>query len=199
MNRSESKYFNTAGKMDRAFLKLLGQKDFAYITVREICAEAGVNRSTFYLHYETIGDLLAESVEYMNRHFLEYMQKDNDSFFTKLQSCPIEELYLVTPEYLTPYLNYVKENRRLFRTMLENPEVLQLGNSYTGMFKYVLTPILERYGVPEKNRAYIMTFYIHGLMAIVEEWLKNSCTDSVEYIIEVMQQCVIGRERKASV
>ena len=83
--------------------------------------------------------------------------------------------------------------------MLENPEVLQLGNSYTGMFKYVLTPILERYGVPEKNRAYIMTFYIHGLMAIVEEWLKNSCTDSVEYIIEVMQQCVIGRERKASV
>lgn len=199
MNRSESKYFNTAGKMDRAFLKLLGQKDFAYITVKEICTEAGVNRSTFYLHYETIGDLLAESVEYMNRHFLEYMQKDNDSFLAKLQSCPMEELYLITPEYLTPYLNYVKENRRLFRTMLENPEVLQLEKSYTGMFKYVLTPILERYGVPEKNRAYIMTFYIHGLMAIVEEWLKNSCTDSVEHIIEVMQQCVIGRERKASV
>lgn len=54
MNRSESKYFSTAVKMDKAFLELLEKKDFAYITVKEICENAGVNRSTFYLHYETI-------------------------------------------------------------------------------------------------------------------------------------------------
>lgn len=38
MNRSESKYFNTARRMDEALLALLEEKDFAYITVREICA-----------------------------------------------------------------------------------------------------------------------------------------------------------------
>lgn len=54
MNRSESKYFNTARRMDEALLSLLEEKDFAYITVREICARAGVNRSTFYLHYESM-------------------------------------------------------------------------------------------------------------------------------------------------
>ena len=47
MNKSESKYFNTAEKMDRALLTLLEKKDLPYITVKEICAEAGVNRSTF--------------------------------------------------------------------------------------------------------------------------------------------------------
>lgn len=36
MNRSESKYFNTARRMDEALLSLLEEKDFAYITVREI-------------------------------------------------------------------------------------------------------------------------------------------------------------------
>ena len=36
MNKSESKYFNTASKMDEAFLDLLSKKDFAYITVKEI-------------------------------------------------------------------------------------------------------------------------------------------------------------------
>lgn len=56
--------------MDEAFLALLEQKDFAYITVKELCQKAGVNRSTFYLHYETVGDLLAESVEYMHRQFM---------------------------------------------------------------------------------------------------------------------------------
>lgn len=88
--------------MDEAFLALLEKKDFAYITVKEICEAAGVNRSTFYLHYETLGDLLAESVEHMNRQFLDYMAKDAESFVAKLRTCPIEELYLVTPEYLTP-------------------------------------------------------------------------------------------------
>lgn len=80
MNKSESKYFNTAKKMDIAFLELLEQKDFEYITVKEICKKAGVNRSTFYLHYETISDLLSESVEYINRHFLDYMKINSADF-----------------------------------------------------------------------------------------------------------------------
>ncbi len=66
MNKNESNIFNTAIKMDQAFLELLEKKDFAYITVKEICAKAELIVSTFYLHYETLEDLLSESVEYMN-------------------------------------------------------------------------------------------------------------------------------------
>ncbi len=74
MNKAESKYFHTAVKMDEAFLRRLNDKEFEYITVKEICAEAGVNRSTFYLHYETVGDLLDETMEYINEKFLSYFQ-----------------------------------------------------------------------------------------------------------------------------
>lgn len=49
MNKSESKYFHTAQKMDEALLALLGEKDLDYITVKEICKVSGVSRSTFYL------------------------------------------------------------------------------------------------------------------------------------------------------
>lgn len=41
LNRSESKYFATAARMDEAFLELLEKKDFDYITVKEICERAG--------------------------------------------------------------------------------------------------------------------------------------------------------------
>ena len=61
MNKSESKYFNTALAMDNALIALLEVKDLEYITVKEICEKAGVNRSTFYLHYETIADLVNEA------------------------------------------------------------------------------------------------------------------------------------------
>ncbi len=197
MNRSESKYFATAAKMDEAFLRLLEKKDFAYITVKEICETAGVNRSTFYLHYETIGDLLAESAEHMIGQFLSYMNKDASAFITKLQSCPVDELYLITPEYLTPYLNYVKENRRLFRTAIENAVVLGADGIYEKMLRHVFVPILERCGVPECDRAYMMTFYLHGLMAIITQWLKTDCADTVEHIISLMQTCVRSVEESS--
>ena len=66
MNKSESRYFATAARMDEAFLTLLAKKGFEYITIKEICEVAGVNRSTFYLYYETMSDLLSESVSRMN-------------------------------------------------------------------------------------------------------------------------------------
>ena len=191
MNKSESKYFATAAKMDEAFLALLEKKDFAYITVKEICAAAGVNRSTFYLHYETIGDLLVESMEHMNRQFLDYMAHDSEAFMAKLHTCPMEELYLLTPEYLTPYLNYIREHRRLFRTATENAAVLGLNSSYDRMSRHVFTPILERYGVPQQDRAYLMAFYIQGLMAILTEWLKGDCADSIEHILAIIRRCIM--------
>ncbi len=191
MNKSESKYFATAVTMDEAFLALLEKKGFAYITVKEICEAAGVNRSTFYLHYETVNDLLTESVEYMNRQFLAYMAQDTEAFVTKLRTCPKEELYLVTPEYLMPYLGYIKEHKRLFRTAMENARTLRLSDAYDRMFQHVFTPILERFGVPEQDRTYIMAFYIRGLMAIITEWLKDDCADSIEHIIAVIQRCVM--------
>lgn len=192
MNKSESKYFATAAKMDEAFLTLLEKKDFAYITVKEICETAGVNRSTFYLHYETLSDLLNESVERMNRHFTEYMAHDSQTFIAKLHTCPPEELYLVTPEYLSPYLSYIKEHRRLFRTATKNASVLGLDRAYTQMFRHVFTPILERFGIPEQDRTYIMAFYIRGLMAIITEWLRGDCSDSQEHIIDIIQRCVMS-------
>ena len=194
LSRSESKYFATAARMDEAFLALLEKKDFAYITVKEICAAAGVNRSTFYLHYETLSDLLAESTEHMTRQFQAYMAHDSEAFIAKLRTCPQEELYLVTPEYLTPYLRYIREHRRLFRTAMENAQLLGLSAAYDRMFRHVLTPILDRCGVPEEERAYR---YIHGLMAIITEWLKRDCADADERIISVMQQCVMPHREEA--
>lgn len=76
MNKSESKYFNTAQRMDEALIDLLAKKSLDFITVKEICEKAGVNRTTFYLHYETISDLLSKTMEFVNKRFLAYYDQD---------------------------------------------------------------------------------------------------------------------------
>lgn len=190
MNRSESKYFATAARMDEAFLELLEEKDFAYITVKEICEKAGVNRSTFYLHYETVNDLLAESTQHIIDKLVEYMPCDTIEFLEKLPKRPLEELYLITPEYLTPYLNFVKEHSRVFRTSVEQASVLGMDDAYLALNRHVFTPILDRFHIPPSEQKYMLPFYINGLMGIVNEWLKEDCKDSVEHIISVIRICI---------
>lgn len=198
MNRSESKYFATAARMDEAFLELLEKKDFTYITVKEICEKAGVNRFTFYLHYETVSDLLAESARYIIDQFVEAMPHDTAEFMSQIQTRPLEELYLITPEYLTPYLNYIKKHRRIFRTTLEQASVLGMNDAYLSLNRHVFIPILNRYHVPLPNQKYMMPFYINGIMGIVNEWLKENCEDSIEHMISVIQVCIPGHQFEES-
>ena len=190
MNRSESRYFATAARMDEAFLTLLAKKDFEYITIKEICEVAGVNRSTFYLHYETVNDLRAESARYIIDKLIENMPQDTAEFIGKLQTRPLKELHLITPEYLMPYLNFIKEHRRIFRTAVEHSSVLGMDDAYLALNRHVFTPILDRFHVPPSEQKYMMPFYINGLMGIINEWLKEDCKDSVEQIISVMRICI---------
>lgn len=193
MNKSESKYFNTARKMDEAFLSLLERKDFAYITVKEICAAAGVNRSTFYLHYETIDDLLSESVAYMQEQFQRRFDGIDD-VAGRIRHCPKEELFLLTPDYLRPYLSFIEEHRQLYQTALQKPQIFAADETYRKMFRGIFDPILERFDVPADTRTYRMQFYLNGISAIIGEWLRRDCADPFALVIRVIQECVMPPE-----
>ena len=118
MNKSESKYFNTATKMDLALIVLLKKKPLEFISVREICEEAGVNRSTFYLHYENTCDLLNETTQYVMDKLTSYFGDDMHVSSLKYSECDLSDLNFISDKYLQPYLTFIKENRRLFSAVL---------------------------------------------------------------------------------
>lgn len=190
VDASQSRYQRTADRMDEAFLELLGERDFPFITVKEVCARAGVNRSTFYLHYETVEDLLTESVRHMQEKFMGYFGGNAGATVRRLSTCPVGELDLVTADYLTPYLSFIRDNKRLFRVATEHPGTLRADRTYELMYHGVFETILTRLGVPEADRGYLMDFYIQGLMAIVARWLEGDCADPIEHVIAVIRQCV---------
>lgn len=194
MNKSESKYFNTAVKMDEAFISILEKKDFEYITIKEICERAGVNRSTFYLHYETTRDLLVEALEYINSRFLGYFQTDAAATIEKIKRGDLKELVLITPEYLNPYLEFIKDHKRLFAAALTRPETFHANVSFRKMFEHLFNPIMERFGLPPEERNYILAFYIKGIIGIVTEWLNRDCSEPVEIIASLIMKCIFSME-----
>lgn len=190
VTKSESKYFNTACLMDKALILLLDKKNYEYITVKDICEKAGVNRSTFYLHYETKEDLLAESYDYICDSFFEHMRNFSDDIPENIFDAPLSDLFFITPKYLTPFFGYIKENRLIFSTVLKNIGLFQLKSTYAKLFKNVFNPILARFNVTEPKRKYIMAFTLQGLNAIVSEWLQSDCKDSIEEVVNVTVKCV---------
>jgi len=194
MNKNESKYFNTAIRMDEALLALLEKKDFEYITIKEICEKAGVNRSTFYLHYENISDLLKETTRYMIDKHQAYYSAETASISLRYETCDKKELIFVTTEYLTPYLTFVKENHRIFKIAVKWFDLMNFNEVYEKMFTHIFDPILARFNVIEKKRAYIIKFYLSGIFAIVMEWLKKDCRDDINEIIKIIMDCVIGEK-----
>ena len=195
MNKSESKYFNTAAKMDEALIALLEKKDFEYITVKEICETAGVSRSTFYLHYENTTDLLEETTRYILDRHLSYYKIDKQHITLRLETCSREELLFLTDEYLMPYLTFIKENQRLFKVSIKEFHSLNMDEVYSRMFEHIFSPILARFCVPEAERPYVMKFYLTGVFAVIMEWLNQNCSDDMNTVIKIILDCVMG-ERK---
>ena len=193
MNKSESKYFNTALRMDEALIALLEEKDLGYITVKEICRQAGVNRSTFYLHYETIADLVDEALEMINRRFLSYFPQQGEDVLGNLGSRNRDELVLVTREYLLPYLRFIRDNKKVYRAAFRNPGSMGANARYRELKQRILGPILERFEIPAARRPYYIAYYIEGIAAIVKEWLRQDCADEVEMIADIIESSVRPR------
>lgn len=196
MNKSESKYFHTAIKMDEAFISLLEKKDFEYITIKEICHMAGVNRSTFYLHYETTRDLLIESLEYINSQFIGYFQTNAKETIDKIKEGDLNEMIFITPSYLHPYLEFIKDHKRLFTAALKRPDTFLTHSSFQKMFIHLFNPILESFDIPLEERKYILTFYIKGIIGIIEEWLKNDCRESIDFVTHLIIKCILPIENE---
>ena len=193
MKKSESKYFNTATKMDLALISLLKKKPFEYITVSEICETAGVNRSTFYLHYETVGDLLSETTRYLLDDFLAYFTSDTKSAVENLKDRNLDELIFTGDKYLMPYLTYIRDNKEVFRTALSHNKTLGFEDVYRRMFENIFSPILDRFHYPTDIRQYVMMYYLNGINAIILEWLRNGCNKSIKEISEIISVCIYGK------
>ena len=194
MNKSESKYFNTALRMDEALIALLEKKDLEYITVKEICHQAGVNRSTFYLHYESIAELLDETMEMINQRFLSYFPREEEAVLGDLEHRELNDLVFVTQEYLLPYLRFIQDNKKVYRAAFRNPSSMQANARYGVLKQRILDPILERFEIPAASRPYYIAYYVEGIAAIVKEWLRHDCGDSVEMIAAIIESCVRPKE-----
>ncbi len=187
MNKNESRYFNTSKKIDDALVSLLEKKEYEFITIKDICKEAKVNRSTFYLHYENINDLLEEVIENANKDFslaFASIQKKSPAFSNK------EDLMFITDEYLVPYLTFVKKHKKLYQALKNNSLLFKTDETENNIYKNLISKILDKYEIEERYKGYYFEYFVSGIQAIVMKWLNNDCDLDIQEVADLIKKLV---------
>ncbi|MGN1295664.1 MAG: TetR/AcrR family transcriptional regulator [Bacilli bacterium] len=179
MNKNESKYYNTALLMDEALLELLEKKEFDFITVKEICKKAGVSRSTFYLHYISMDDLLRETIEMVNEKF-------SSSLVSPDSDKELVSSILTVDKFLRPYLLFVKNNLKIYRLIHDKSELFNISKQTEDLYIGLFDRVLSNFGVQENEKKYVFRFYVEGVLGIIKEWIASSCEDDIDLIISLI-------------
>ena len=162
MKKTDTRVQFTKQKLKEAIIGLLQEKSIDKITVRELCDTAGLNRGTFYLHYDTPAMLLKEIEE----DFLTQNRKLFESFWQKGREQNIMEALF----------SYIKENRDIF-CILMGPH----GNPYftTDLFDGMRDGILDQWQLEfpayqKEDLDFIYEYVFLGSTRLILNWLEDS-------------------------
>lgn len=84
--------------------------------------------------------MLTEATESVNRRFLSCFPQTSAGFPEKINDKHPKELVFITREYLLPFLNFVKDNKSIYRAYFRNPKSMDTDNRYNDLKKLSSNP-----------------------------------------------------------
>lgn len=162
---------------------LMRRKSVNQITVKELVSEAGINRSTFYLHYKDISDLLQET----ESELLKMIRRAGESY----------------PAADTENNSVLCFFEEIFRIMDRNREIAGalMGAYGDAAFMSSIETCLKDYGREVlENRAdgsseeikYFYSFCMLGCLGFVRTWLEEGQEISAEKAAKAAYQMVVS-------
>lgn len=168
-NRYETASRNTERMFAEALKRLLKKMPLEKISVQKLADECGVNRKTFYYHFESMDDLLGWTLE-----------TDAIEAFQDVERCNDPE------ELLRFCIGYIDRNRKMLKmAFCEDRIGFEQLRLHSGCHRIVrlMTERVEReqgLSVPEDYREYVMEFYIGALARNFYQNLCRGRTDNGE-------------------
>lgn len=152
----------TKKNLRNSLFSLLEEKSINQITVTELTTLADVNRSTFYLYYSDIYDMMEKIQQEIYAGFVETVVcfqsdfSDAESFAT----------------YCLRFLEFCKENHQVCRFITRNDCNNHLAEKIKLAVRCVIPDSADHF--PDSDpRNYMTTFALSGMLATILEWMNN--------------------------
>ena len=183
---------NTKTALSNTLKKLMETKPFSKITVSEIIADCGLNRKTFYYHFEDTRDLLRWTLRHEAINVVESFDFATDN----------EQAILFVVDYL-------EQNQHMLNCVYD-----AVGSGELRMFLYedfkkiarkIITTAENQLGkrISEEYRDLLASFYTDGIVGIIIAWLngkfKLNKSSAVKYVTEIFKGSLTGLIEHADV
>lgn len=147
------------------FTRLLEEKDLQKITIKEICEEAHINRSTFYNHFEDVYGVLEKMWEF-HRMNTGYLFRNSHSKSRR--------------KNLKQILEYIKDNELFYRVSFHSPIFSEISSGFEIVF---MSHEISGTCLKEK---YEMEFMKQGFLMTISYWLDMDCNLSIDDLLDVI-------------
>lgn len=160
-----------------SFMKLLNQQPLSKISVRDIVEDCGINRNSFYYHFQDIPSLIEEIIKEDADRIIE-----QHSTVNSLREC------------INIMFRYALENKKAVLHIYNSANRDIYEKSMMKLCEYVVTKYLETvFGKDpesEKARASEIIFFKCELFGLSFEWIeKGMKEDAIEEIYSLADLC----------
>lgn len=175
--KNESRLLRSKTAIREALMALLEEKPIDRISIKELSETAGINRKTFYAHYERVEDVAFEIESEIVANMEAFMQ-----------ATMIDE-YGLGPQYFLHFVNVLYSNNPVF---FEN--MFRLKNYHflvEHLKKSLKQQILAGLSVTDENRLYLsyeIEFCLGGVSAMVVEWIRKGKEIPFEELLQLLAQ-----------
>lgn len=161
-----------------SLIKLLDAGSLHKISVRMLCEEAGVNRSTFYRYYGSQYDVLAEMENDLLRSIQDALGDGDNGPGSAGRKIRV-------------ICSYLEENMSFVRTLIGNnvdPDFPGKLFSLPQIRLMILERLAGRYD--REIQRYIYTFLVNGCYSLVQEWIIHGNGKHFNEVALLMQELI---------
>ncbi|MBO5469145.1 MAG: TetR family transcriptional regulator C-terminal domain-containing protein [Lachnospiraceae bacterium] len=167
----------TRAQLRAGLARLMQKKNIREITVTELVDEVDINRSTFYLHYEDIYQML-ESIE----------QEIMEEIRLSITSNPIEPLTSTdkAQSFLVHIFTYLEENREICKALLgPHGDMAFVEQTEKLVAETVFESLTNQFPKTTPDLLYTYSFCLTGLVGMLKSWLSAESPESPQYMADL--------------
>ncbi|WP_394274253.1 TetR/AcrR family transcriptional regulator [Staphylococcus hyicus] len=174
----------------KAMVSLLEVEKFEYITIKQICAESRVHRSTFYAHFEDKYQLMDTIQAYHMKRYHKLMR------YTKnlIETYPLDVAKQRLIQVFRVLFTYMQRFKKYFISLVLTQSQYRLVHDYIQFTKEGYSSILEVLP-PLKDSVYFIDYTIGGQLAIIYSWLSGGCKEDSEAMAQILFNNIIKVNR----
>lgn len=184
MEKQDLRKIKTHRAIDQAFTKLIAEKGFEAMTIKDIAEEAIINRGTFYMHYEDKYDLLESYENTLLGGLYEILSRNIDADSQmKLSSGMHRKIAMDT-------FNYIDDNAdkiiALFNNQGENQFEHKVREHMREYYRIHSNSLIDK-NMLRVDIGYLLSYITSAHIGLIRNWLENGRRESSEELADILE------------